>query len=103
MFEGIGCFLVTMVLSCVLSMLKFVHLLHWRDADPGHLFYNYILTGFMFAFAAFLLLERYFACQKGLLLYYLSPSMHAAIYGLGDEIDEVMHKNKPIFGISNSG
>ena len=143
--KALDAFLVTMLLPFVLSVLKFVHLLHWRDADPGHLFYNHILTGFMFAFAAFLALERYFSCQKRLylvffllfsievlainigrlsyvlylvlisyglwprltiktkgfaivllifvclLLYHLSPSMHAAIYSLGNEIDEVLH------------
>jgi O-antigen ligase len=57
-----------MCIPLILSISKFLHVLHWRDADPGHLFYNHILTGFLFAFAAFLAIERYFFSHKALYL-----------------------------------
>ncbi len=47
-------FLLMMSITALLAAAKYSHLLTWRDDDPGHLFYNHIITGFMAAFAAYL-------------------------------------------------
>ena len=59
--RALDCFLLTMSLTACLALAKFSHLLVWRDLDPGHLFYNHILTGFMAALAAYVSLALF--CQ----------------------------------------
>jgi O-antigen ligase len=52
--RALDCFLFTMSITALLALAKYNHWLIWRDEDPGHLFYNHIITGFMAAFAAYL-------------------------------------------------
>lgn len=47
-------FLVAMIITCVLSILKFHGFLQAFNFDPDHVFRNHIMTGFMVAFAAYL-------------------------------------------------
>jgi O-antigen ligase len=42
-----------MLLTCILSLLKFTHLLTLNTSDPGEVFYNHIVTGFMMALAIY--------------------------------------------------
>lgn len=51
---GIHAFLLASVIVCVLSILKNWHILEYNDTDPGQVFYNHIVTGYMTAFAAYL-------------------------------------------------
>ncbi|OCH97256.1 hypothetical protein A8135_03760 [Legionella jamestowniensis] len=47
-------FLLAMVITCTLSVLKFHGFLQSFNFDPDHVFRNHIMTGFMVAFAAYL-------------------------------------------------
>ncbi|AHE66237.1 O-antigen ligase family protein [Legionella oakridgensis] len=51
---GIYAYLSAMVLTCVISVLKSKGYLNFHSEDPGHVFHNHIVTGFMMAFAAYL-------------------------------------------------
>ncbi|WP_165474772.1 O-antigen ligase family protein [Legionella nagasakiensis] len=51
---GIYAYLAAMLLTCVLSVLKGKGYLNFHSDDPGHVFHNHIVTGFMMAFAAYL-------------------------------------------------
>ncbi|WP_233590549.1 O-antigen ligase family protein [Legionella qingyii] len=66
-------YILTMLLTCVLSVLKDEQLLMFHSIDPADVFYNHIITGFMVAlgvyFAAILLLRP--NINKGLRIIYL--------------------------------
>lgn len=47
-------FIAAMVITCFLSYLKFFNLVDYHGIDPGHVFRNHIMTGYMMAFAAYL-------------------------------------------------
>jgi hypothetical protein len=47
-------FLGAMLLTTILSFLKWTHLIIWRSADPGEVFYNHIMTGLMMSYAAYM-------------------------------------------------
>ncbi len=49
---AIKSYLAAMLLTCIISMLKANNLL--ENDDPGEVFYNHIITGFMMAFATYL-------------------------------------------------
>lgn len=51
---GIHAFLLASVIVSVLSILKNWHILDYHEADPGQVFHNHIVTGYMTAFAAYL-------------------------------------------------
>src|SRR3990167_10132914 len=51
---AIHAFLLAMLLTCVISLCIFVHLIDYHGDDPGFVFRNHIMTGYMMAFAAFL-------------------------------------------------
>jgi O-antigen ligase len=52
--NGINIFILAMVITAILSCLKCLHYLHIKSDDPGAIFHNHIITGFMMAFAAYL-------------------------------------------------
>ena len=45
-------YLAAMLLTCIISILKALNIL--TPGDPGEVFYNHIITGFMMAFAAYI-------------------------------------------------
>lgn len=47
-------FLGVMLLTTLLSALKWSGVLSWRSADPGEVFYNHIMTGLMMSYAAYM-------------------------------------------------
>lgn len=47
-------FLGAMLLTTLLSFLKWTHLLIWRSSDSGEIFYNHIMTGLMMNYAAYM-------------------------------------------------
>lgn len=47
-------FLLAMIITCLLSVLKFHGFLQALNFNPDHVFRNHIMTGFMVAFAAYL-------------------------------------------------
>lgn len=51
---AIHAYLMAMLLTCVLSFAKYFGLLTFQNLDPGDVFRNHIMTGYMMAFAAFL-------------------------------------------------
>lgn len=51
---GIHVFLLASLIVCTFSMLKNWNLFHYKSSDPGEVFYNHIVTGYMMAFAAYL-------------------------------------------------
>lgn len=51
---GIHAFLLASLIVCVLSILKNAHLFEYKTQDPGEVFNNHIVTGYMMAFAAYL-------------------------------------------------
>ena len=65
-------FLLAMLITCVLLLLKAVGLVQYGGDDPGEMFRNHIMTGYMMVFAAYL--AAYFA-------YYASSFCHRMIYG----------------------
>lgn len=70
---AINGFIIGMIMTCLLSMLKWsLHLNWYGDEDPGHLFYNHIITGFLCVFAAYCCLEE---CLKN--------HAHKWLYALG--------------------
>ncbi len=52
-------FLLAMFITCVLLLLKAAGLFHYGGQDPGEMFRNHIMTGYMMVFAAYL--AAYFA------------------------------------------
>ncbi len=76
---GIHAFLLASVIVSVLSILKNWHVLDYNQADPGQVFHNHIVTGYMTAFAAYLSglyvtrtqkIERFFYVLLSLLFTY---------------------------------
>lgn len=54
-FWCINSYLAAMLITCIVSILKINSLIQIGDpADPGDLFYNHIITGYMMAFASYL-------------------------------------------------
>lgn len=51
---AINAFLVAMVVTTLISILKYWNVLTLAGADPGHVFRNHIMTGFMIAVATYL-------------------------------------------------
>lgn len=51
---GIHAFLLSALIVSILSISKHWHLLNFNTNDPGHVFHNHIVTGYMTAFAAYL-------------------------------------------------
>lgn len=51
---GIHAFLLAMLVTCFLSILKAKGLFDYNGPDPGQIFHNHIMTGFMMAFATYL-------------------------------------------------
>jgi O-antigen ligase len=51
-FLGLHVLLLSMLLVAGFTFLKMIHVLHWRGDDPGEVFRNHIMTGFMMSFAA---------------------------------------------------
>ncbi len=47
-------FILAMLLTCIISLLKVAHLINYHGEDPGYVFRNHIMTGYMMAFAAYL-------------------------------------------------
>jgi hypothetical protein len=57
---GLKLFVWASLIPCSLSFMKYFFQIDWHDPqDPGHVFYNHILTGFIASFAAYLALEIY--------------------------------------------
>lgn len=65
-------FLLAMLITCVLLLLKAVGVVKYGGDDPGEMFRNHIMTGYMMVFAAYL--AAYFA-------YHASGLRHRIIYG----------------------
>lgn len=51
---AIHAFLAASFLVCILSILKSQHVFQYKSVDPGEVFHNHIVTGYMMAFAAYL-------------------------------------------------
>lgn len=51
---AINAFLVAMLITTLLSILKYLNVSHYHGIDPGHVFHNHIMTGFMIALAAYI-------------------------------------------------
>lgn len=51
---GIHAFLLSTLIVSILSIAKHWHLLVYNSSDPGQVFHNHIVTGYMTAFAAYL-------------------------------------------------
>ena len=51
---GIHVFLLSSLLVCLLSLFKSWNIFHYKSLDPGEIFHNHIVTGYMMAFAAYL-------------------------------------------------
>jgi len=51
---GIHAFLFSSLIVCLLSILKDWNFLYFKEPDPGAVFHNHIVTGYMIAFAAYL-------------------------------------------------
>lgn len=51
---GIHVFLLSSLIVCLLSIFKDWNVLHYKSSDPGEVFHNHIVTGYMMAFAAYL-------------------------------------------------
>lgn len=49
---SLNSYLAAMFLTCIISILKFTNIV--PSGDPGEVFYNHIITGFMMAFAAYI-------------------------------------------------
>ncbi|QMT60759.1 O-antigen ligase [Legionella sp. PC997] len=66
-------YILTMILTCIISVLKSKHLITFHSTDPADVFYNHIITGFMVAlgvyFAGILVLQQ--NMNKGLRIFYL--------------------------------
>lgn len=60
-------YLAAMVLISILSIFKFFHILQFNGEDPGRVFHNHIMTGFMVALAFYISLV--FAYKKRQLIY----------------------------------
>lgn len=57
---GLKLFVLAALIPCSLSFMKYFFQIDWHDPqDPGHVFYNHILTGFIASFAAYLALKIY--------------------------------------------
>lgn len=70
---AINGFIIGMLVTCLLSFIKWALKLEWyHDTDPGHLFYNHIITGFLCVFAAFCCLNNFFKNQDKKWLYSLA-------------------------------
>lgn len=65
-------FLLAMLITCVLLLLKSVGLVHYGGDDPGEMFRNHIMTGYMMVFAAYL---------AAYLAYHASCLRHRIAYG----------------------
>jgi len=65
-------FLLAMLITCVLLLLKAVGLVHYGGDDPGEMFRNHIMTGYMMVFAAYL---------AAYLAYHASCLRHRIAYG----------------------
>lgn len=65
-------FLLAMLITCVLLLLKTAGLVHYGGDDPGQMFRNHIMTGYMMVFAAYV--AAYFA-------YHASCLRHQIAYG----------------------
>jgi O-antigen ligase len=66
-------FLFAMAITCLVSFGKFSGLFFFHDLDPGRVFRNHIMTGYMMAFAAYLSAFLFFRCHGKIRI----------IYGLG--------------------
>lgn len=53
-------FIFMMLVPSVICVLNFFEWIQFRDNDPGHIFYNHILTGFQMCFAAYLSLVLFY-------------------------------------------
>lgn len=66
-------FIIGMLVTCALSTIKWAFHLQWYgNTDPGHLFYNHIINGFLCVFAAFCCAENYFKQDRFKSLYALA-------------------------------
>ena len=46
-------YILTMIVTCILSVLKVKHLITFHSTDPADVFYNHIITGFMVALGVY--------------------------------------------------
>jgi len=69
----IHAFLLAMFITCVLLLLKAAGVVHYGGQDPGQMFRNHIMTGYMMVFAAYLAVY---------LAYYSSRWQHKVAYGV---------------------
>jgi len=68
---GVHAFLIAMLITCFLSILKFTGVIKYHGIDPGHVFRNHIMTGYMMSFAAYL----------SALLFVRAPGKMRIVYG----------------------
>lgn len=66
-------FLFAMLITCVLLLLKAADVVHYGGDDPGQMFRNHIMTGYMMVFAAYL---------AAYLAYHASRLPHRVAYGI---------------------
>ncbi|NBX84377.1 MAG: hypothetical protein EBQ95_02060 [Gammaproteobacteria bacterium] len=52
--RALHAFVIMMLIPAMICVLNFFHVIQFRDEDPGHIFYNHILTGFQLCMAAYL-------------------------------------------------
>lgn len=60
---AIHAFILAMLITCLISFAKYFGLVNYPNLDPGDVFRNHIMTGYMMAFAAFLVFWQ--ASQSG--------------------------------------
>ncbi len=67
--RALHCFLISSLLPLCISAYKFTYVFQWVPYnDPGQIFYNHILTGFIAAFAAYVSLSYYLETKKNIYL-----------------------------------
>lgn len=69
---AIHAFLLAMTITCTLSILKLAGFVKYHGDDPGHVFRNHIMTGYMMAFASYL----------SALLFVRARGKHRALYAV---------------------
>ena len=70
--KALKCFLISSLIPLLISAYKFNQVLVYGPiTDPGQIFYNHILTGFIAAFAAYISLSYFIQTQKKIYLWSL--------------------------------
>lgn len=59
---GLNFFLLAMLVTCFISILKYLGLSNYHGSDPGEVFRNHIMTGYMMAAAAYI--SAYFCTES---------------------------------------